>query len=75
MAIRLECHAQDRITSVGIDQFCLADPQISSRLDITQITCVSFAKFSADHSHEKHHRRIQAYFSRKQETKLTFFCY
>lgn len=71
MAVRLECHPALRIglLSVGIDQFCLVDPQINFRLDITQITCVGFAKFNADHSHEKYYRKIQAYFSRKQETK------
>lgn len=75
MAVRLECHTMLRIglPSVGIDQFCLADPQISFRLGITQITRVSFAKFSAEHSHEKYYRKVQAYFSRKQETKLMFF--
>lgn len=37
MAVRLECHPVLRIglPSVGIDQFCLVDPQISFRLDIT----------------------------------------
>ena len=75
MAVRLECHPVLRtgLSSVGIDQFCLVDPQISFRLDITQITRVSFAKFNADHSHEKYYRKVQASFSRKQETKLMFF--
>lgn len=71
----LECHPvlRVRLPSVGIDQFCLVDPQINFRLHITQITFVSFVKFSADHSHEKYYRKAQAFFSRKQEAKLTFF--
>lgn len=68
MAVRLECHPALRtgLLSVGIDQFCLVDPQVSFRLDITQIIRVSFAKFNADHSHEKYYRKVQAYFGRKQ---------
>lgn len=66
-------HTQGRITVHGVDQFCLVDPQGSFRQDVTQRTRVSFAKFNADHAHEKHFRKAQAGFSSKQETKLMFY--
>lgn len=68
-ATQFEHHSTLRIElpPVHIDQLHLVNPRFSFRLDTT-----SFSKSSSAHSRDKYCRKVQAYFSRKQETKLSF---